>query len=499
MRAEAKLSFGAREVTRRQRSVAAMLTLVVLVIVINLVTMPAEEYIGDAMSVRVVTAELINHHRLAVPDEIATTMGPRGECFYQNKKGNWYSKYGIANPFIYLLPMSAEKLFHGETSVPSDDILYLNIFNVILSELSALYLFLIAERYSKSRFIIWIFVLTSLYATFWWNYLRAQTFEIYLTLFVLGLFFHLREILSSSVDLNKTGHLIASALYLSALVLSKTFYLLLVPPIVALLVLIRWFRSRKLYPDRSLAWFGSLIGLSICVLLVANWYRFDSPFTSGYGQFEYPIFTGNIFPAIWGFLVSIQRSMFLYFPVFVFALAGWPIFWKRYPAEAMVVASIAFVMFLAVCSYRNWSGFACYGPRYLLPIAPIVSLPFIFFLESASKVQMRKWLANVFLLLVFGYSIILQFAVNSLPFYFRYDLQDVLSDPKSRVAAIYLRSRTIGTINLQLISDQLGYSSSFRRVFVHDLTLSELVQLESLKIETRLNYYWFPKRISELH
>ena len=42
--------------------------------------------------------------------------------------------------------------------------------------------------------IVAIFVVASIYSTFWWNYLRTQTFETYHALFLLAFFFVLVEI-----------------------------------------------------------------------------------------------------------------------------------------------------------------------------------------------------------------------------------------------------------------------------------------------------------------
>jgi hypothetical protein len=61
-------------------------------------------------------------------------------------------------------------------------------------------------------------------------------------------------------------------------------------------------------------------------------------------------------------------------------------------------------------AFRNWQGAACYGPRYLLPIAPIPSLPFIHVLgwlaqspDKIYKVMIRSMIACALL-----YSFLLQ-------------------------------------------------------------------------------------------
>ena len=66
--------------------------IVLFVGLVNFLTMPAEEYSGDAASVRIAAVTLINTGKWAVPADRASTFGERGQYFYQNASGNWYSK-----------------------------------------------------------------------------------------------------------------------------------------------------------------------------------------------------------------------------------------------------------------------------------------------------------------------------------------------------------------------------------------------------------------------
>jgi hypothetical protein len=64
------------------------LTVIALVVAINFIAMPAEEYPGDASAVRAETITLLNTGKWAVPPETAEAYGPRGQYFYQNAKGD---------------------------------------------------------------------------------------------------------------------------------------------------------------------------------------------------------------------------------------------------------------------------------------------------------------------------------------------------------------------------------------------------------------------------
>ena len=130
--------------------------------------------------------------------------------------------------------LQLQKCVTGELDDASDDAspFFLNLFNLFLSCSTAYYLVLIMRRYTTSVATVWIFVLSALYATFWWNYLRAQTFEIYVTLFMLGLYYHLVSGLDRkrvAGDRVASSHLLAAGIFFGALCLSKNVYVILLP------------------------------------------------------------------------------------------------------------------------------------------------------------------------------------------------------------------------------------------------------------------------------
>ena len=479
-----------------------LFAIVAIVVAINFITMPAEEYAGDAMSVRIGAAELINNRRLSIPADAATAMGEPGQFFYRNSSGAYYSKYGIANTFIYFAPMMAQKILDGAVTVPAADLIYLNLFNVVLSALSAIYLFVIAQRYAKTRVTLWLFVLGSLYATFWWNYLRAQTFEIYFTLLALGLFYHLSELVNFPAGRKARRHAIAAALCLGILILAKTFYLLLLPILVGALFWKMVFVGRgAVMPVRLGLWFGIIVVASIVLLLWSNWYRFDSAFASGYEQFkaEQPMFgAGNVGPALFGFLFSGRSSIFLHFPLLIFALVGWPAFCRKNRGQAIAILTAILLVLLGVCPYRLWTGAAAYGPRYLLPIAPLAAIPAIYFFDRVRSNAKWKWAGRILIAAILSCSVIAQVAVNSLPFFFRDELQAVLDRSRRYVAGPYFRNRPTPLINIEFMFDVFDRPSAFTSDFARNLNTDELVSLEAIKFETQLNYYWFPKKMSEL-
>jgi hypothetical protein len=482
------------------------LAIIVLVIAINVFTWPAQKYFGDADAVRVQTATLLNTAEWKVPQEIAERFGPRGQYFYQNANGNWYPKYGVLNTLIYAPVLWLEKVTTGSLVIDSSEcLLYLNLFNLVLSGATAFYLILLARRYTESKAIVIIFVMASLYSTFCWNYLRAQTFEIYHTLFMLAFYYHFVTALglyrSDKDGRRRDVQFFVAAIYFGALCLCKSVYVVLLPAVLSILlgaeqkmsILHDAWKDRIL---RMLLFFWLPIGIALCILAGTNWARFGSPLSTGYTQWvtESQLFkASNMLPALQGFAFSAQRSVFLCYPVLLFALAGWPMFFKKHRLDAIAAGSFALLLLLINSAFRNWGGQASYGPRYLLPILPILGLPFIHYLTWLLGLPNR--LIRSLLVTVtsasLAYSLLLQVCVNTMPFFFYYSIRDTLDDRRHSKPASYLRSRDFGTVNRDFLLFRFGHASPFTSQFINLLNPSESERMNALNESAQVNYYWF--------
>jgi hypothetical protein len=494
--------------SRTRSAFRVVVPIALFVVFVNFLTMPAEEYDGDAASTRIAAVALINTGKWAVPADRASTFGERGAYFYQNTSGNWYSKYGILNMLLYVPILQLQKCVMGELD-DADDVspLFLNLFNLFLSCATACYLVLIIRRYTRSVATVWIFVLSAFYATFWWNYLRAQTFEIYVTLFMLGLYYHLVSGLDRegvAGDLAARSHLLAAGIFCGALCLSKNAYVILLPVLAGLFALAQFRNSaeadsaRRQHPRlfSYFLWFWLPLGLLLCLMLASNAYRFGSPFNTGYTQWaeERRLFTANIFPALRGFFFSKQKSIFLNFPLMIFALPGWPAFIKHHRFDAITALLFGVVLLIINSAFRNWQGGACYGPRYLLPVAPILSLPFIHVLgwlarspDKIYKFAIRSVIAGALL-----YSFLLQVEVNTMPFFFWYYLKDAIDYQCTSQPIDYLHSHHFGTVNADFLIYLKSGSSPFKDQVIDHLTSDEEDNMAMLEDSNRAsNYYWF--------
>lgn len=471
--------------------------LVSAVLAVNVISMPAAEYPGDAQSVRMEAITLLNGGGWAVPENVATQFGPRGNYFYQTAAGRWYPKYGVLNTLIYLPFLWLEKIVTGRVGFDTDHTIFLNLLNLVAAAATALYLALLARRYSASKFVVSLYVLASIYSTFWWNYLRAQTFETYLPLMMIAFFYHLMR--ARDLAEPARGQLLAAACSFGVLCLCKTVFVALLP-VIAFLLLFRHDSSSASARFRGqFMAFWLPVALCLVVLLVTNWAKFDSALNTGYTQWqeEQQLFTSNVLPALRGYLFDRQQSIFVHFPVLIFALPAWPIFLKRNRPDAVAALLLASVLIILHAARPEWRGAAGYGPRYLLPVAPILAIPFVHCLNwlAALSSRMTRAVSAVLLATILGWSLLLQVALNSLPFYFWNELVAIADDPEETGASEYLHAHHLGTVDLEFLCYARGYRSRFVRGMVDRLTPAGFARLEGLKAETNFNSYWYPRPV----
>ena len=120
-------------------------------------------------------------------------------------------------------------------------------------------------------------------------------------------------------------------------------------------------------------------GVGVGLLLTHNAILFGSPFAFGYpaaaegakrlNSFGTPITTG-----LYGFLLSPGKSIFLFAPPVILALAGLRALWRRDRGLATLAALFPLVDLLFFAKYSQWEGGYCVGPRYLVPALVLLCL-----------------------------------------------------------------------------------------------------------------------------
>jgi hypothetical protein len=130
-------------------------------------------------------------------------------------------------------------------------------------------------------------------------------------------------------------------------------------------IILESYRSRE-RPRWTLAASGGVLA-AMAVWLLFNWIRFRDPFVSGHT----PTFS---LEGIAGLLWSPAGALWLYSPAAIGVLALWPRL-RRGDALAWLLFGVVAVQFTFYALLKDWLGTRSYGPRYLIPLLPLLIAP----------------------------------------------------------------------------------------------------------------------------
>lgn len=453
----------------------------------NFASMPGQFLDGDPAAWREEARSIVLRGELAVPAEFASRFFEPGQYFVRNElSGRWYSKYGVMNSLMSLPPLWAQAAAGGDISRPGTypSLLAFNLWNVFLSALLALLLYALASLYTPRISVRFVFVLGTLYASALWFYLRAQSSELYQAVFFAALFLCLAKVLRT-----RSSYWLAGAwLFAGLLLLTRVSFGLLLP----IIGLLAWRQERRLT-------LGMLIPPIVAVSLLAyvNYAKFGSPLLTGYHAWrpEVSSLSGSLADGLWGFLFSPRFSLFLHYPLLILALLGAREFWRRQREDAIAMAALFVPFLLLISKLPLWAGEFSYGPRYLLFLVPVLSLPAVLFIdsmiESIATWRARAWAAIVVACL--AYSTYLQVQVNRLGFWTYYEARAALEVAYSDAAAEWFRDRHVGVISADLLRHRgdltaLPWFPEFRRKVGPEIAQQYVRELG--RLIDRGNWYW---------
>lgn len=176
--------------------------------------------------------------------------------------------------------------------------------------------------------------------------------------------------------------LLGAGVALGFLIGINLIYLLTVP-IMALAV---WLGRRKNRQENLWAWFWLGLPIFITLILIGlyNTVRFGSPLAVGYisaGEgFYKPLLQG-----LYGLTISPYRGIFWYNPILLLAIPGWLLLRKQARSLALLAVVLVVTQIFAFASWSSWEGGVVWGPRFLLPITPLLVLMVAPLVEAARK------------------------------------------------------------------------------------------------------------------
>ncbi len=466
----------------------------------HLLTMPESFYPGDNYTSRAECANLINSGELGIDYSHKKVLGgfleSRGQYFYENDaKQRMYSKYGIGYTLVYLVPLMAEKLYTGQLDLmcgTRSQLVFINIYNILFVLGATAYFYAIASLYTVRTWRKIIFILISYYATFAWHYLRSPTTEVFQLLPFLGYYYHMAQFLRGArqgLEGNAKGwkHLGLAVCFAGVLTSMKLFFVLLfMVSGLCSVMMPGWTGMRgcvrngidNLWKYKS-KYFAYLIVPSLIIMALLLWlchYKFGSVFETGYGQWQrkgggthetFKFGKNMLIPIEHFFIKRGNANAFIHYPFFVFSWFGLRRFFKKFPVDIVFIALLFGVTVVTLLSFSSWSGAWCYGPRYLLFILMIGSLPFLEVMDALVALSRRfwKWCFIGVMTLVLGWSLLMQVYINSLHYFSFYYLTSVFEQFKQERIKTYFNCFHRGLIHRDLVRYVNG-SGSFLPVHV---------------------------------
>lgn len=129
-------------------------------------------------------------------------------------------------------------------------------------------------------------------------------------------------------------------------------------------------------PDiaRALGAFGVGLALGLAALAAYNLARFGSPLATGYALGGGEDFSASPVVGLLGLTIGPYRGLLWFAPVSALAVALVPLAWRRAPALVGLAGAVGMTTLVTYAAWWTWWGGYTWGPRFLLPALPLLTL-----------------------------------------------------------------------------------------------------------------------------
>jgi hypothetical protein len=160
-------------------------------------------------------------------------------------------------------------------------------------------------------------------------------------------------------------------------------------------------------------WRGILLAVGCFAVFVAicmwnNHLKTGSYLDTGYHHRD-GNFSGDLWDGLFGLILSSGKGMFWYSPPLILAVVGLPQAFKRFRRECWLLVGVIVVLVVAHAKFRYWNGDWGWGPRYLGPLCPlmtIVAAPWIEETLGSGARSARRWVLAGLVALGIGVNIL---------------------------------------------------------------------------------------------
>ncbi len=292
-----------------------------------------------------------------------------------------FSKYGLGQslaqaPFIGAAMLVERAVGHP---LPALRELSVMLLNPLLGALTVLLLYRTALLlYRRPRLALALALMGGGCTTIFAYALLTST-EMLLATLLLALAYTLLRAEGASDDTAAHTWLARAGLLLAALALTKEEYTL-----VGLVVigwwLVRAYRHAPAKPQTSNLKPQTLLLLPLLLATAANigynLLRTGDLLNPGYtaSAFVLPSPSAEL-TGIYGMLASSGKSLFLYSPPLILLCWSARRFYQRWPSFSLLWGMVSLLLLLFYARLSFWSGDLAWGPRYIMPLTPLLVLP----------------------------------------------------------------------------------------------------------------------------
>jgi len=323
---------------------------------------------SDGRAMLATSRSLLTNRTLAVDLQFASDEG-FGPSAKVGVDGRAYVKYGLGLPVIELPFLAAALLIArtGGVAEPQAIAGVLSLVNPLLTTGTAIALFALCRSWSFQPTIGWWLMIAYALGTFAWVYATGDTSE---PLQAFCLLLALLQLVRYRTT-NRMVLMWGSGLAVASAILTKAANAVLVPAFV-LYALVMLYSARS--PSRREMWPALLrltVPIGMCLLFLAwlNWYRWGSAWETGY---EPHAFTNPVLSGIYGLVLSFNKGIIFYAPLVVLAPVGIVLMRNAERAEAALIGLASVTCISLFASFYNWGAGWSWGPRYLLPVLPLL-------------------------------------------------------------------------------------------------------------------------------
>lgn len=351
-----------------------------LLLALYLLTASGHFYSPDEEAMYYVTRAIATRADVAIEDDDLVPMPLR-----EGHDGRRFSPYGIL-PSLAALPFFAVGAILS-SGAPVEVYEYLTRFAVSLLNAGATaatgaVLFAFVVKLEHGRRAAWLTVIAFGIASLAWPYARTFFSE---PLTGLLLLCAVERAYAARVRNNR--RVLLAAGFAAGLLIATRIAAVIALPFLALYVgMSAWLHhfahqtgsygstvERLRAVAMRLGFWGLGLVPGVALVIGYNLARFGTPLASGYGD-EAGAFTTPLLTGLTGLLLSPGKSLFLYAPVTLLALAGAPLLWRCWRLETALLISLVIAHVVLYARWHAWDGGGVWGPRLLLPIVPLLAV-----------------------------------------------------------------------------------------------------------------------------